>query len=40
MPGIKKSERLRRNPITAARYFQYRIELFWKEVILSEANPW
>ena len=34
MPWIKKSEWLRSNPVTAARHFQYRLELFWKEVIM------
>ena len=37
MPWIKKSEWLRSNPVTAAWHFQYRLELFWKEVIMSKA---
>ena len=39
MPWIKKSEWLHSNPVTAARHFQYHLELFWKEVIMSKAKP-
>ena len=30
---------LRRNPVTAARHFQYRLELFWSDFLKSQANP-
>ena len=30
---------LRRNPVTAARHFQYRLDLFWSEFLKSKANP-
>ena len=30
---------LRRNPVTAARHFQYRLELFWNDFLKSQANP-
>ena len=30
---------LRRNPVTAARHFQYRFELFWSDFLKSHANP-
>ena len=30
---------LRRNPVTAARHFQYRLELFWSDFLKSHANP-
>ena len=35
MPWTKESEWLCSNPVTAARHFQYHLELFWKEVITS-----
>ena len=30
---------LRRNPVTAARHFQYRLDLFWSDFLKSKANP-
>ena len=35
----EKCNWLRRNPVTAARHFQYRLDLFWNEFIKSKAMP-
>ena len=35
----EKCEILRSNPVTAARHFQYRLDLFLKHVILGKAQP-
>ena len=39
MTWEEKSSWLKRNPVTAARHFQYRLDQFWKIVITSEAKP-
>ena len=30
---------LNRNPVVVAKHFQYRLECFFKEVLLSSVNP-
>ena len=35
----EKCSWLRRNPVTAARHFQYRLDLFWNDFLKSKANP-
>ena len=30
---------MKRNPVTAARHFQYRLDTFWKDFLLSKAHP-
>ena len=35
----EKSNWLRRNPVTAARHFQYRLNSFFQDVLKSKANP-
>ena len=35
----EKCSWLRRNPITAARHFQYRLDLFWNDFLKSKAMP-
>ena len=35
----EKCNWLRRNPVTAARHFQYRLDLFWNEFIKSKSMP-
>ena len=39
MTWQQKTSLLRRNPVTAARHFQYRLNTFWKDFLLSKANP-
>ena len=35
----ERTRLLRSNPVTAARHFQYRLELLFKDVLKSKANP-
>ena len=35
----EKSSWLRRNPVTAARHFKYRLNTFFQEVLKSQAKP-
>ena len=35
----EKCNWLRRNPVTAARHFQYRLDLFWNDFLKSKAMP-
>ena len=35
----EKCSWLRRNPVTAARHFQYRLDLFWNDFLKSKAMP-
>ena len=35
----EKSSWVRRNPVTAARHFQYRLNIFFNEFLKSPANP-
>ena len=35
----EKSSWLRRNPVTAARHFQYRLNSFFQDVLKSKAKP-
>ena len=35
----EKSSWLRRNPVTAARHFQYRLNTFFQEFLKSTAKP-
>ena len=39
MTWEEKSSFLKRNPVTAARHFQYRLDQFWKMVVTSKAQP-
>ena len=39
MTWQQKTSLLRRNPVTAARHFQYRLDTFWKDFLPSKANP-
>ena len=35
----EKSKWLRRNPVTAARHFQYRLNVFFSDFLKSNAKP-
>ena len=39
MTWEEKTTWLKRNPVTAARHFQYRLDQFWKTFITSKAKP-